>query len=461
MFFVVKENHEGHKDKSTKGTTMNILHIIPGSGGSFYCGNCLRDSKYVEALRASDHKVYKLPMYLPLFADEHDLSGEIPVFYGAISIYLKQLFPIFRRAPEWFDNMLNSKPMLKLAAKYAGSTRAKGLEEMTISMLLGEKGQQAEELERMVNWIAENCKPDVIHLSNALLLGLARRLSQKLDVPVVCSLQDEDVWADVMSPRSRKKVWDLMSEDAEYTAGFISVSDFYAKEMKNHIHIPDEKLSSVHIGLYPENYEFKIPSEKPRNIGFVSRMCEENGLDILVDAFIELKKKKGFEDVNLVLTGGKTGDDNKFLANIRKKIKKNGLQNNVEFHEDFEEEGLREYFKKVSLISVPVRKGEAFGIYLLESMASGIPVVQPALGAFPEIINLSGGGLTYEPNSPAELAKSLANLLSDPEKMDKLSKAGREGVEKHFHISVQVEKMLEVYESVIERGKEKVAVSAK
>ncbi|MGC9341599.1 MAG: glycosyltransferase, partial [Bacteroidales bacterium] len=248
---------------------MNILHIIPGSGGSFYCGNCLRDSKYVEALRASDHKVYKLPMYLPLFADEHDLSGEIPVFYGAISIYLKQLFPIFRRAPEWFDNMLNSKPMLKLAAKYAGSTRAKGLEEMTISMLLGEKGQQSEELERMVNWIAENCKPDVIHLSNALLLGLARRLNQKLNVPVVCSLQDEDVWADVMSPRSRKKVWDLMSEDAENTAAFISVSDFYAKEMKNHIHIPDEKLRSVHIGLYPEDYEFKLPSEKPRNIGYV------------------------------------------------------------------------------------------------------------------------------------------------------------------------------------------------
>jgi hypothetical protein len=176
---------------------LKILHIIPGSGGSFYCGNCLRDSKYVEALRKSDHKVVKLPMYLPLFADEHDISREIPVFYGAISIYLKQLFPIFRKAPRWFDNLLNSKPMLKLAARYAGSTRAKGLEEMTISMLLGEEGQQKEELNTMVNWIGDNCSPDVIHLSNALLLGLAHRLKEKLNVPVVCSLQDEDVWAGI------------------------------------------------------------------------------------------------------------------------------------------------------------------------------------------------------------------------------------------------------------------------
>ncbi|MCA1746605.1 MAG: glycosyl transferase, partial [Bacteroidales bacterium] len=190
---------------------MKILHIIPGSGGSFYCGNCLRDSKFVEALRASEHEVIKLPMYLPLFADEHDLSREIPVFYGAVSIYLKQQYPFFRKAPAWFDRLLNSGPMLKLAAKFAGSTRAKGLEEMTISMLLGEQGEQREELDRMIEWLSEHCKPDVIHLSNALLVGLARRLSESMKAPVICSLQDEDQWVDVMKPSSQEKVWNLMA----------------------------------------------------------------------------------------------------------------------------------------------------------------------------------------------------------------------------------------------------------
>lgn len=434
---------------------MNIMHIIPGSGGSFYCGNCLRDSKYVEAMRKSDHQVRKLPMYLPLFADEHDLSREIPVFYGAISIYLKQQFPIFRKAPGWVDRALNSKPMLKLASRFAGSTNAKGLEEMTVSMLLGEEGQQKEELQKMIDWIVENCDPDVIHLSNALLLGLAHQLGERLKVPVICSLQDEDVWVDVMKPSAAETVWKLMSDKAEGVAKFISVSDYYAEVMKQKMTLPEDKLASVHIGVDPADYTFKPVSEKKRNIGYVSRMCHSNGLDILVDAFILLKKKEGFEDVNLVLTGGSTGDDKKFLADIRSRIREHGLHDQVEFHEDFEEEGLREYLEKVSVVSVPVRNGEAFGIYLLECMASGIPVVQPALGAFPEIVELTDGGLIYKENTPESLAQALEKLLSDPKEMDRLSRSGKEGVDKHFHIDVQAERMVEVYASAIEAHKQK------
>ncbi len=429
---------------------MNIMHIIPGSGGSFYCGNCLRDAKYVEAMRKSDHMVRKLPMYLPLFADEHDLSREVPVFYGAISIYLKQLFPIFRKAPSWVDSALNSKPMLKLASKFAGSTRAKGLEEMTVSMLLGEEGQQKDELQRMVDWIVENCDPDVIHLSNALLLGLAQQLSERLKVPVVCSLQDEDVWVDVMKPSARDSVWKLMSNKAEYVSSFISVSEFYAEVMKEKMEIPDQKLSTVHIGVDPADYTFKPVSEKKRNIGYVSRMCHGNGLDILVDAFILLKKKEEFEDVGMVLTGGSTGDDRKYISDIKGKIREHGLQEQVEFHEDFEEEGLKEYFEKVSMVSVPVRNGEAFGIYLLECMASGIPVVQPDLGAFPEIINLTDGGVIYKSNTPEALAESLESLLTNSEELDRLSRTGREGVNKHFNIDVQANNMIALYERVIQ-----------
>ena len=429
---------------------MKIMHIIPGSGGSFYCGNCLRDSKYVEALRKSDHQVVKLPMYLPLFADEHDLNREIPVFYGAISIYLKQQFPLFRKAPSWFDNLLNSKPMLKLASRFAGSTRAKGLEEMTVSMLLGEEGQQKEELERMVDWIVENCDPDVIHLSNALLLGLAHKLSERLHVPVICSLQDEDVWVDVMKPSAADHVWKLMSEKAEYVSAFISVSEFYAGVMKQKMDIPDEKLLSVHIGVDPADYTFKPVGEKKRKIGYVSRMCHENGMDILVDAFILLKQKKGFEDVELVLTGGSTGDDKKFIAENRARLKSNNLLDQVDFHEDFEEEGLRAFLDKVTAVSVPVRNGEAFGIYLLECMVSGVPVVQPALGAFPEIVELTGGGVIYEPNTPEALATALEKLLNDPGSHDRISREGVKGVEKHFHIDIQAERMVKVYQAAVD-----------
>ena len=426
---------------------MNIVQIIPGSGGSFYCGNCLRDSKYVVALREQGHQVIKIPMYLPIFADEHDIK-EIPVFYGAVSIYLKQVYPIFRKAPAWFDRFLNSKPMLKLAASMAGSTNAKGLEEMTVSMLLGEEGNQQEELDRMIEWMAVHCKPDVIHISNALLLGLAHQMKEKLNVPIICSLQDEDVWVDAMKPIYRDIIWNLMSHKAEDVDRFIGVSHFFSKVMQKRMKLPAEKIQSLYLGVDPLDYEFVPVTQKGRNIGYISRMCHENGFDILVDAYILLKKKPGFDDVRLILTGGSTGADAKYIKANRKKLTDAQLERQVDFIDDFEESGRRAFFNRVSVISVPVRNGEAFGMYLTESMASGVPVVQPPLGAFPEIVAHSGGGIIYEQNTPESLCHALSELLSDPEKLDLLSKNGRKGVEMNFNIHVQAKEMTKVYQSL-------------
>jgi len=424
---------------------MHILQIIPGSGGSFYCGNCLRDDKFHNAMKAQGHEVTKIPMYLPLFSDEHDLN-DMPVFYGAISIYLKQLYPIFRHAPAWIDRLLNSRPMLKFAASMAGSTNAKGLEEMTVSMLMGEEGAQKEELNRMVSWMAEYLKPDVIHLSNALLLGLAPKLREEFpNARLFCSLQDEDVWVDAMKDSFRDKIWNLMSTKSESIDGFIGVSDFYSKVSIQKIKMDADKVFTNHLGVDPDEYRITKPEEKARNIGYISRMCEANGFDIMIDAFIELKKDDKFKDVNLILTGGSTGDDKPLLKRVKQKLQDAGLFNQVEFHEDFDGEGRHDFFKKVQMISVPVRNGEAFGLYLLESMASGVPVVQPALGAFPEIIEKSEGGMIYDNNSPEELAKALKNLLMDGKKLKELSIKARTGVEKHFNIYTQADNLIEIY----------------
>ncbi|MEA3445262.1 MAG: glycosyltransferase family 4 protein [Bacteroidota bacterium] len=425
---------------------MNIIQIIPGSGGNFYCGNCLRDSKFYEAMKKLGHKVVKIPMYLPLFADEHDLNN-IPVFYGAISVYLKQQFSVFRNAPGWFDKLLNAKPMLKLAAKMSASTQATGLEDMTISMLLGEEGKQSHELDKMVNWIADNCRPDIIHISNALLLGLAHKLKEKLDVPIVCSLQDEDVWVDVMETKFRDKVWKLMSEKANDIDKFISVSDYYAGISIDRMDLPKEKIQTIHLGVEPDEYIFMNSAEKPRNIGYISRMCHSNGLDILLDAFIDLKKKNEFHDVQLHLTGGSTGADKKFLKKINRKIKSNGLRDKVVFYDKFEGEERLKYFEQVSIISVPVRNGEAFGIYLAEAMAAGIPVVQPNLGAFPEIVKTSNGGIIYQENTPRQLSNALQLMLNDNNNLEIASRNARSSAEKDFNIHNLAEQLVEVYNS--------------
>ncbi|NJK85690.1 MAG: glycosyltransferase family 4 protein [Bacteroidales bacterium] len=188
--------------------------------------------------------------------------------------------------------------------------------------------------------------------------------------------------------------------------------------------------------------------EKSRNIGFISRMCHENGLDILVDAFILLKQNRNNSDIKLTITGGQTGDDVKYIRAIKKKITKNRLNDCVEFQENFEGEGRKDFFKKVSVLSVPVRNGEAFGIYLTEAMAAGIPVVQPALGAFPEIIESSKGGIIYSENTPEKLTQALHELLNDGEKCKEMSQNARNSIVKQFNINDQASELLNVYERV-------------
>jgi glycosyltransferase involved in cell wall biosynthesis len=427
---------------------MKIAHIIPGSGGSFYCGNCLRDSKYVRALKELGHQVIKVPLYLPIFDDAHDLE-EVPVFYGAVNLYLKQQFPIFRHMPSFIEHALDTKSVLEMAARKAGSTRAKGLEGMTISMLLGEDGNQKEELERLVDWLVDEAKPDVVHLSNALLLGLAHRIKQRMNVPVVCSLQDEDVWVDAMTDHYRKEVWDLMSERGKDVDVFISVSDYFAAEIHQRMIIPENKMQTVYLGVDTLDYTPKPVSEKEHVIGYLSRMCEENGLAVLVDAFILLRQYPEYLAVKLKITGGKTGDDLHFIKEQKQKISKAGLENEVFWAEEFEGEERQKFFDSVRLISVPVLNGEAFGLYMLEAMASGIPMVQPALGAFPEVIETCGGGVIYGENTPDQLAKTLGELIFNEIRLQELSAAGISGVKQHFDIHAQAKKMMAVYEGVL------------
>ena len=410
----------------------------------------MRDSKYIRALKDLGHQVIKVPLYLPIFDDAHDLD-EVPVFYGAVNLYLKQQFPIFRHMPSFVEHALDSKSVLNMAARKAGSTRAKGLEEMTISMLLGEDGGQKEELERLVDWLAEEAKPDVVHLSNALLLGLARQIKQRLNVPVICSLQDEDVWVDAMTDQYRQQVWDLMSERGKDVDVFIPVSDYYSKEIHKRMVIPSNKIKTVYLGVDTADYSPKPITQKQPVIGYLSRMCEENGLAVLVDAFLILRKNPAFAAVKLKITGGKTGDDLHFIKEQKNKISKAGLEKDVFWVEEFEGEERQKFFDTVRLISVPVLIGEAFGLYQLEALASGIPMVQPDLGAFREVIETSGGGIIYPSNDPRQLAEALASLILNDEKLQELSLAGLSGVKQHFDIHALARKMVTVYESVIKK----------
>jgi len=427
---------------------MKIVHIVPGFGGTFYCGNCLRDSAVVASLKKAGHDAVTLPMYLPLTINGHGSDDGIPVFYGAVNIFLKQ-FPVFRHMPKWFEKMMNSSPVLKFAARKSGSTRASGLEDLTESMLLGAEGHQSEELQQLVDFLKYHEKPDIVHVSNALLLGMAKKVRDEVKVPVVCSLQDEDVWVDAMHEDHREKMWNLLAEKGKDVDAFIAVSDFFAGVMQKRMSIPGNILHVLHVSVDPIAYSYTKPAAEPQVIGYVSRMCEENGFEVLIDAFIRLKENPAFCTLKLKATGGMTGDDTKFINKQLKKLKQKDIIRDFEIQPDFTATALQDFFKSITVLSVPVLKGEAFGLYQLEALASGVPLVQPEIGAFPEIINVTGGGVTYNPNTASALADKLAEVLLNPMKLEAMSQAGRKAVEENFDCGKLSEKMVEIYKSLI------------
>lgn len=427
---------------------MKIAFVTPGHGLQFYCQNCYRDSALLQSLADLGHEVTKVPMYIPSGLETSPGVAATPVFYGAVNAYLKEKWPFYRNAPLWIEHLIDSPALLRLAARKSGSTRPEGLEEMTISMLEGEKGRQASELDRLVRHLREVVTPDVIHLSNALLLGLARRLKKDVKARVVCSLQDENEWVDLMRGDYQRVVWRLMAQKAADVDCFISASQYYAGIAREKMELPGERLKVLHGGVDLTGYERSSLPLDPPVIGYLSRLSEYFGLGVVIDAFLRLKQDDRFRDLKLHLTGGYSGDDKAYLNSQMKKIAERGFKDDVTLFKDFDKSSRIGFLKTLTLLSVPVLAGEAFGAYQVEALAAGVPVVQPNVGCYPEFVEKTRGGLIYEPNTGESLARAMASLLSAPGTLRKMGEQGRRVVMEEFSMDGMAKNMEGVYRDV-------------
>lgn len=432
---------------------MKIAYITPGSGDNFYCQNCFRDDELLTSLILLGHNVHKVPMYLPSGFERDGNVSSSPVFYGAINVYLREKIPGYKHAPSWMEKVFDSQPLLRYAAKRSGSTDASGLEGMTISMLHGEQGRHAAELDHLVQYLRDRIKPDVVHLSNALLLGLAYRLKHDLGARVVCSLQDENEWIDVMDPGQQPAVWDLMREKSAHVDAFIATSQYYSQRSQKEMSIPADKIWAIDGGVNLNGYQRSILPFDPPVLGYMCRMSEYFGLGIVVDAFLELKKKESFGNLRLFLTGGYTGLDKPFVDRQLDKIKAGGFEDDLRIFPEFHKGKRIEFLKSLTLLSVPVLSGEAFGAYQVEALAAGVPVVQPNVGCYPEFVAATQGGIIYDPNTPEMLAEAVASLLRDPDRVRTLAENGNKVVMERYTMEVMAKNVIQVYESIFDGNK--------
>ena len=412
---------------------MRIIQITPGAGKMF-CGACLRDNALVTALRKLGHAAMMAPLYLPLTLDEEDQSAGTPIFFSGINVYLEQQSALFRHAPSWLHDALASPTLLKWASGAAAKTQPTALGPMTISMLRGEEGNQARELDGLIDWLRTE-KPDVVSLSNALLVGMARRIKAELKVPVLCSLQGEDWFLDSLPPMDRDLAWKTAADRAADVDLFISPSRYFANLMQG-------RLKAA-----PGNSDVQTPT-----LGYFARMCREKGLETLVNAFILLKTRGQVPNLKLRVGGSCGPADQVVVDELSARLQASGLLGDVEFHKNLSRADKQAFLRSLSVFSVPALYGEAFGLYVIEAMAAGVPVVQPRHAAFPELIAATGGGLLCAPGDEAALADAIESLLLDPARARSLGDAGQKAVQEKFGIETMARQMAELCREAIQHG---------
>jgi glycosyltransferase involved in cell wall biosynthesis len=428
---------------------MRIVQISPGSGDNFYCENCLRDIALVRAMRRQGHDVLMVPLYLPLHADKTEPVANAPIFFGGVNVYLQQKSALFRKTPRWVDKLFDSRKLLEWAGRKAGMTTARDLGETTISMLEGEHGRQVKELDRFVDWLqAEKERCDMICLSNILLGGLARRLKDRLGVPIMCLLQDEDGFLDGLTSPYAERAWEIVRRRAGEIDGFVAVSSYFARMMQKRLDVDESRMHVMHMGVDLSLYTQSQTGPSVPTIGYLSRMCPERGLETLVDAFLLLKKNEKLKPVRLRISGGRSVADEPFIQRLQGKLAAAGVSDDVDFLESFDRNSRLDFLRGLSVLSVPEPQPVAYGLYVLEALAMGVPVVEPAIGCFPETIELTGGGVLYEPNTVERLAEALTPLLLDKHAARQLGAEGRRGIERAFNVEQTAAAMVQTCERI-------------
>ena len=430
---------------------MKIAYIAAGAAG-MYCGTCISDNMLAAEMQRRGVDFILVPTYTPIRTDEADVSLD-QVFYGGINVYLQQKMALFRHTPRVFDSILDSRGLLNGLRRFIGSTSAEDLGALTVSVLQGEMGPHKKELDRLVRWLRDDFRPDLVHLTNSMFLGLTSELRRELRAPVICALQGEDIFLDDLIEPYKARAIELLRHRAEGADGFTAPCEYYADFMSDYLSIERERIRVVRLGLNLDGYVDS--SSRPDGVftvGYLARICPEKGLHLIAQAFRGLSEAVGKENVRLRIAGYLGKRDEAYLEEINSRIDSWGLSSSVEFVGEVDLEQKLSFLKSLHVLSVPTPYREPKGRFVLEALAAGIPVVQPRHVIFPELIEDTGGGILVEPGNTFALATTLQELMENPEYRQELGLRGRERVHRAYSDRAMADEMLKVYDSHIRPG---------
>jgi len=431
---------------------MRIAIITSGAAG-MYCGSCMRDNTLVSALRRLGHDALLIPTYTPIRTDEEDVSQK-RVFFGGINVYLQQKSWLFRHTPWLLDRLFDIPRLLRWVSRFAVRTQYSDLGEMTVSMLQGIHGKQRKEVAKLTRWLVTEVKPDVVIFSNALLSGIIPAMRREFGVPILVTLQGDDIFLDALPESYRKRATELIQRNGESVVAYICTSQYYADHMSQHLGLARDRMHVIYPGLNLDGHGGPRVSQPDRalTIGYFARICPEKGLHNLVDAFIELRQQPAATHYKLRASGWLGENYKAYFEQQMTKLRTAGLVDDFEYVDSTGHADKVRFLQSIDVLCVPTTYREPKGLYVLEAWANGVPVVQPRHGSFPELIESTGGGLLVPPDDPLALAAGLRQILTDHAFREAAGKAGHTAVSSRFtadRMAKETVAVLEKYVTVV------------
>jgi glycosyltransferase involved in cell wall biosynthesis len=374
---------------------------------------------------------------------------------------LQQHSTIFRHTPWAIDRLLDSPRLLRFFTRRGAGVRPERLGPLTVSMLKGEHGRQRKELEKLIQWLGE-MRPDVVHLNNALLLGVARQIMRRLDAEVVCSLTGEDVFLERLPQRYHDRAMNLLRERAAEVAALVAMNHYYADFMADYLQVSRDRIHVVPPGLNLAPRSAGVPpaesnagetpalrGETPAlRVGFLARICPDKGLHQLAHALKLLAADHGVPPTRVLAAGYLAPADRPYLAEILQQMADAGLADRFQYVGELDRSAKIAFLESLDVFCLPTIYRESKGLSVFEAWAAGTPAVLPAHGAFVEMLADTGGGLSFEPSNPAALATSLKQLLLDPDYSARCGRRAQQAVRERYNADVMAQRMIELYESL-------------
>ncbi len=427
---------------------MKIVYLAAGAG-SMYCGSCLHGNTLAAALCAVGEDCLLAPMYTPLRTDEDNVGIE-RVAFGGINVYLQQHSAIFRHTPWAFDRLLDRPGLLRWATHRSTSVRPERLGPLTVSMLEGEYGRQRKEVAKLVDWLARDVRPDIVHLNNAMLMGVAREITRRLDVPVVCSLSGEDSFLEKLPEPYHGRALAVLQERSDDVASFVAMNDYYAKFMAEYLHVSPQRICVLPPGLNLSGHGTRQPGERPFTIGYIARVCPDKGLHQLAGALRYLAEDADLPPVSVRAAGYLDAADRPYLERIHQDISDAGLAERFEYVGELDRAEKIAFLQSLDLFCLPTVYRESKGLSVIEAWANAVPAVLPAHGAFPEMVDDTGGGLLCEPNDSAALAAALKRMALDATLAAECGRRAQQAVHQRYNAQRMAERMIDMYQNVID-----------